>query len=204
MRQACPTRQRFAVPAPFQNIDRPDCAIAQEPRLLTQDLRQAAATWITHGPDLFLSRSTIEILETELRQIMPADTQPLLDDTLALARRYRRLSDTAEIRFRLEKISHDSCRCFHTDNVPLRLLCTYTGPGVQWKHAENDTIHETPAGWLTLLKGRLHPGWSADAAILHRSPPLSGLGTPLTRLLLTLDHPDACGMSPRQPAATGR
>ncbi|MFS3134025.1 DUF1826 domain-containing protein [Gluconacetobacter sacchari] len=204
MGQACPTRQRFAVPPAFRTIDRLDGPIAQEPRRPSRDIERAAALWIDHGPDLFLSRGTAEILETELRPLAPLGTRALIDDTLALARRYQRLSGTAEIRFRLERISDDSCRCFHVDTVALRLLCTYAGPGVQWKYHDGETVHETPAGWLTLLKGRLYPGWSMDGAVLHRSPPIAGLAPPVTRLVLTLDHPDACGMGPRQPVSSGR
>ena len=194
MRQSRPTRPLSAIPMPFQNIDRQDCFIVQQERHLGQDIMQAAALWNAHGPDLFLHRGTIEILETELRTFLPAGTQALADDALNLACRYQRLSGTAEIRFRLEKVRHDSCRRFHVDHVPLRLLCTYTGPGVQWKHADSEIIHDTPACWITLLKGRLYPGWSTKGAVLHRSPPISDLPVPVTRLLLTLDHPDACGM----------
>lgn len=195
MRQACPTRQHLAIPAPLHAITCPDHSITQEPRQLGAELHHAAQLWVAQGPDLFLSRGSVEMLETELQPLMSGPLHPLLADMLALARRYQRLSGTAELRFRLEKITHDSCSRFHVDNVPLRLLCTYTGPGVQWKQPESDTIHTTPTGWLSLLKGRQYPNWSASTAVLHRSPPLSGLATPVTRLLLTLDHPDACGMA---------
>ncbi|GBQ20957.1 hypothetical protein AA0472_0299 [Acetobacter estunensis NRIC 0472] len=198
MRQACLTRERIAAaPAPFQNITFPDCHIIQEPRVLMKGIRQAAALYIAYGPPLFLSRGSVEALETELPPFMPGDMRPLMDDTLTLARRYQRLSGTDEIRFRLEKIKDDSCRCFHVDNVPLRLLCAYAGPGVQWHHAGEEDVHETPTGYITLLKGRLYPGWSEEGSVRHRSPPLSTLNAPVTRLLLTLDHPDACGMRPR-------
>ncbi|CAM3177259.1 hypothetical protein CFR75_16315 [Komagataeibacter xylinus] len=200
MRQACPTRPFSTILMPFQNIDRHDCFIVQQERHMGQDMMQAAALWNAHGPALFLRRGTIEMLESALQALLPAGTQALAEDALRLARRYQRLSGTPEIRFRLEKISHDSCRRFHVDHVPLRFLCTYTGPGVQWKYADSDTIHETPAGWITLLKGRLYPGWSTKGAVLHRSPPISALTVPVTRLLLTLDHPDACGMGRRDDA----
>ncbi|MBL7234394.1 DUF1826 domain-containing protein [Komagataeibacter oboediens] len=194
MRQSCPTRVPPAIPMPFQNIDRTDCFIVQEERHTEQEIMQAAALWNAHGPDLFLRRGSIEILETQLGALLPAGTKALAEDALNLVRRYQRLSGTAEIRFRLEKVRHDSCRRFHVDHVPLRLLCTYTGPGVQWKYADSETIYETPAGWITLLKGQLYPGWSTKGAVLHRSPPISDRPVPVTRLLLTLDHPDACGM----------
>ncbi|MFT8892523.1 MAG: DUF1826 domain-containing protein [Acetobacter papayae] len=193
MRQACPTRQLFAVPPPLEHISRPDCPIAQEPRQMSQPVKDAAARWVSHGPELFLSRGTVEIIETELQPVMPASTQPLVEDMLALARCYQQVAGIHELRFRLEKIDHDSCRRFHVDYVPLRLLCTYVGPGVQWRHASDQLVHKTPAGWLTLLKGKLYPGWEAERAVLHRSPPLSVLKAPVTRLLLTLDYVDACG-----------
>lgn len=201
MTQGCPTRQKIrsgrnGFSPPFQNLAFPDCHIIQQPRLLGETLERAAATYVSHGPELFLSRGTVEILETELQKQLPPDTRPLLDDALALARRYRQLSGTAEIRFRLEKITTDSCRRFHMDNVPLRLLCAYAGPGVQWKQVDDGILHETPTGCVTLLKGLQFPGRSEKGAVLHRSPPLSSLAIPVTRLLLTLDHPDACGMGP--------
>lgn len=103
MRQSCPTRPFSTILMPFQNIDRHDCFIVQQERHLGQDIMQAAALWNAHGPALFLRRGTIEMLESALQALLPAGTQALAEDALRLARRYKRLSGTPEIRFRLER-----------------------------------------------------------------------------------------------------
>ena len=102
MRPSCPTRPFSTILMPFQNIDRHDCFIVQQERHLGQEIMQAAALWNAHGPDLFLHRGTIEILQTELRTFLPAGTQALADDALNLARRYQGSRHESVLYVRLE------------------------------------------------------------------------------------------------------
>lgn len=198
MTESCPTRQQMNVLGALKDIQQPDRHIAVVERSLSLPLQAAIEAWLAHAPRLFLTRGTPETIEREIAGIMPVGAHWLLHDVLNLAHQYRTFSQTQELRVRLEIITGDSCRRFHVDNVPLRLLCTYAGPGVQWRYQDEETIQETRPGAITLLKGLKFPGWSEERAILHRSPPLSSCAFSTQRLLLTVDHPDACGMTAPQ------
>ena len=85
---------------------------------------------------------------------------------------------------RLDVVDTDACRRFHADYVPLRLLCTYVGPGTQWHRCDRaDRVEQLAAGEVAIFKGRdaLDP-----PVLLHRSPPISRTGE--RRLLLVLDR----------------
>ena len=110
------------------------------------------------------------------------------------ARLYGELAGTQRIRLRLETITDDACERFHTDNVGLRLLCTYRGPGTQWldpktvAHASPDraisatAVRHLERGAVALIRGSRDP---ARPGLLHRSPPIAGTG--IVRLLLVVD-----------------
>lgn len=187
--------------AAFQAIEQPTCHIAVADRALGQDLENAAQTYLEDGPSLILTAGTPDELAQELAPLFTAATRALLEDALGLVDRYCAATRMDAVRFRLERITHDSCRRFHVDHVVLRLLCTYVGPGVQWRVAdlgEGAPVYQAKAGDVALLKGGCYPGWQPEGAVQHRSPPLSKLTKPTTRLLLTLDAPQACGMSDDQ------
>ena len=89
------------------------------------------------------------------------------------------------------------CPRWHVDRVPIRMLCTYTGPGTEW--LENQEVDKTklsePAiangasqraeiGEVVLLKGALWQGNTGFGAI-HRSPAPASVEE--RRILLTLD-----------------
>ncbi|GEN61335.1 DUF1826 domain-containing protein [Acetobacter nitrogenifigens] len=201
MRSGCATQRRLLVPSSLREIERPDCHLAHLPRVLDQGLVRAVFAYLESGPELFLDMGRPEILETRLMSVAGNAAACLVDDILALVHHYRHLTGEDDVRLRLECIDHDSCRRFHVDNVGLRLLCTYIGPGVQWKRADDGDIHETLAGDIVILKGLLYPGGVAAGAVLHRSPPLSELSISTRRLLLTVDHVGACGMNVQQSVA---
>ena len=194
----------FYSPAPdaaFQAIEQPTCHIAVADRALGQDLEKAAQIYLEDGPSLILTAGTPGELAQELAPLFLPATRALLEDALGLVDRYCAATGMDAVRFRLERITHDSCRRFHVDHVVLRLLCTYVGPGVQWRVAdlgEDAPVYQAEAGAVALLKGGCYPGWQPEGAVQHRSPPLSTLAKPTTRLLLTLDAPQACGMSDDQ------
>ena len=87
---------------------------------------------------------------------------------------------------RLEVVADDACRLFHTDNVSMRMVCTYRGLGTEWLpnafvnrqnlcQGDNDLVcrdwnavqHLKPF-WVALMKGK------RAAGLIHRSPPFAG------------------------------
>lgn len=83
---------------------------------------------------------------------------------------------------------------FHVDNVPLRLLTTYAGPGSEWLREQEsprgelhtaqvpvNNIQKLHVGEVAVLKGEKWQG-NEGAGLVHRSP--SGQQG---RLLLSLD-----------------
>ncbi|MFV0645699.1 MAG: DUF1826 domain-containing protein [Sphingomonadaceae bacterium] len=118
-------------------------------------------------------------------------TVALAEEISARASQFAKLMTTDRLRLRLEVIETDACRKFHMDYVTARLLMPLSGPGTQWKAAdENAPVHQLEAGNVCILKGRLRV---EDPAILHRSPPVAHTGE--TRLLLVLDPAKNADMS---------
>ncbi|MFT9400303.1 DUF1826 domain-containing protein [Acetobacter sp.] len=182
-------------------------------RSIPSALQQAISAYMAYGPSLLLARGTVEHIRTLLEPHVPESAVFLLEDALALASLYQSHSGLSEVRFRLEHVSTDSCRKFHTDHVKLRLLCTYHGLATEWVppeflHSDTlnergvpatipaDCIHRLDTGDIALLKGSANAG---HTGVVHRSPPVSHLPKDQrTRLLLTIDEPTACGMSDDQ------
>lgn len=182
-------------------------------RELPATLQRAVAHYMQAGPTLMLAKGTPQELYSALCPHMPDHTRKILDDAVMLARLYQAQSKLSAVRFRLEHVNTDSCRKFHTDNVHLRLLCTYHGLATEWlppdyttpehltehgipQHIAPSCIHHLNTGDIALLKGRAWPGQSG---VIHRSPPVSHLPySQRSRLLLTIDEPSACGMSDEQ------
>lgn len=120
-----------------------------------------------------------------------------LEDVRTLAGLYRRVSGADEIVLRVEAIGTDACRRFHADNVRLRLVTTYRGPGTQWLSPRRfprlpedgrvpaAAIRQFGRGTVAVLRGSRNatPG---RPGLLHRSPPISGTG--VTRLFLAIDE----------------
>lgn len=130
-------------------------------------------------------------------------------DIERLVRLFARLSGAASVRASLALFGTDKCRKFHADHRPLRLVCTYVGPGTEcvddaWIDRSalgkpdpsielaNARIVRRPGlvqraltGDVVLLKGERHPENEGRGAV-HRSPPIAHVG--LRRLVLTLDE----------------
>ena len=56
----------------------------------------------------------------------------LLHDIVDVAERFAAVAECDPIDIRLDVVDHDACWKFHRDNVDLRLLTTYVGPGTQY------------------------------------------------------------------------
>ena len=123
----------------------------------------------------------------------------LVADIAHLSAAFAATLRASTVRLRLSVITDNACRRWHRDCVPLRLICTYRGPGTQWVPpafgaavlacADDETSHALPlrTGDAALFKGCGWPGQTHDGGIVHRSPRIAGTG--LARLVLVLDPP---------------
>lgn len=120
----------------------------------------------------------------------------LLHDIVDVAERFAAVAECDPIDIRLDVVDHDACWKFHRDNVDLRLLTTYVGPGTQYvtpgnaeraidrQKAYDGPIEHVPEQAVALFKGAL---CASGTGVVHRSPPIAGSGE--TRLLLCLNSP---------------
>jgi hypothetical protein len=119
----------------------------------------------------------------------------LIDDIAGLAASFARITGAERVDLRLEALDHDSCWRFHRDVVGFRLNATYRDPGTQWPPLDlaarasraqrryRGALNELPRFAAGLFKGARRAG---AAAVLHRSPPIAGIGA--TRLFLCLNE----------------
>ena len=120
----------------------------------------------------------------------------LIADINGLAARFLSLSGASRVDVRLEAIDDNACAGFHRDNVTLRMITTYCGPGTQWvarDHAEialkrqqayRGPIATFPTEAVGIFRGSRAAG---VVGLTHRSPPIEGLQQ--SRLLLCLNIP---------------
>jgi Protein of unknown function (DUF1826) len=119
----------------------------------------------------------------------------LLDDIIMLANLYAAIVQDELLEIRLDHVTTNACRKFHTDYVTARLICAYVGPGTEWLNAEDanscgcgeaHNIQRMNTGDVGLFKGWL---WSSKSPVIHRSPPIEGTGE--ERLVLVINTPPA-------------
>ena len=120
-------------------------------------------------------------------QLPESSSRAWRDDLLGLIAHARGLAPQTAVRVRIETKVNDGCRLFHADNVPLRLICTYRGPGTQWlpedafdrdglRRGSNDlvldwsAVRELAAGDVAVMKGLRFPGAGVTDTLVHRSP----------------------------------
>ncbi|MEM9046698.1 MAG: DUF1826 domain-containing protein [Pseudomonadota bacterium] len=112
----------------------------------------------------------------------------LIDDVAALANIFAELMQAPYLLLRLDVISSNACRKFHTDTVTARLICTYRGTGTQYgiagDGAEPERVFTAPTAAPIVLRGKNWPT-IPQTGFVHRSPPIEGTGE--TRLVLVLD-----------------
>ena len=128
-----------------------------------------------------------------------AARKALASDVAGLVALFAGLTQAPRVRLRLDRVTDDACRRWHRDCVPLRLICTYRGPGTQWvppavgasvlSQRDDDTPQAMAfqAADVALFKGCGWPGQAHDGGIVHRSPRIAGTG--MARLVLVLDLP---------------
>lgn len=130
----------------------------------------------------------------------------LAADLVALVETYLSLFGRVHAHAHLDLIDRDACRFYHRDNVGVRMICTYVGPGTEWapraalvdpdvddeQAPRNETgllvrtsrLRHARLGEVLLLKGKRWPGNQHNGAV-HRSPPIEAFGR--RRLVLRVD-----------------
>lgn len=105
----------------------------------------------------------------EALEALRLDCPALAADIAAVARSFLAQFDATEASLRVEMVTTASCPKFHCDNIRVRLVTTYHGPGTEYVFvATPDDIRRVPTGALMFLKGHKHP--THTDAVLHRSP----------------------------------
>lgn len=93
----------------------------------------------------------------------------LADDILGLVYGMLAGFDWTRVEVRLDLADVQACPKFHSDNVLVRLVTTYVGPGTEYIETRRpDVVHRAAPGSLVFLKGHRHP--THRDTILHRSP----------------------------------
>jgi len=122
-----------------------------------------------------------------------------IDDINQLIDMYQCLFEPEAIGLRIHVLGQTMCPRFHVDRVPVRLLCTYQGPGTEWlpeplvtrpvgkgplpeQNTTHDQIRKIPAASVALLKGEAWEG-NEGKGLVHRSPEPDGT----LRLVIGLD-----------------
>lgn len=122
----------------------------------------------------------------------------LARDVGELAEIVVRVTTSAAVRLRLEWVTEQACRYFHFDRAPLRLVCSYCGPGTEW--VSNDVaarlatpesapaahdINRLVAGDVAIMRGSPDGDRVAHVPLRHRSPPIKSPSE--RRLFLAID-----------------
>ncbi len=115
----------------------------------------------------------------------------LIADIVQLAAMYCSILATDALEIRLETVTTNACRKWHSDYVTARVITTYVGSGTDRLDAEDaariehglgpTNINSLQPGDVGIFKGRL----ATNAPAIHRSPPIDGTGE--KRLLLVLN-----------------
>ena len=110
---------------------------------------------------------------------------------------FMKLTERSQTQLLLQTVENDACRKFHVDLYPIRLICTYDGPGTQWlpnhqvRREALQTINEQIAKESSKVQymNRFHvgimKGSQTNYGIVHRSPPIKEQG--LKRFVFRLD-----------------
>lgn len=118
--------------------------------------------------------------------LRPACHAKLADDMADLALGFMSQFAQNRVEVRIDLADEQSCPKFHCDNVDVRMVTTYAGPGTEYVYAnEPGTTHRAAPGALVFLKGHRHP--THTDSVHHRSPPVR---RGVRRLTLAIDFED--------------
>lgn len=165
-------------------------AIAGVGAVLTETARDLR---FTATPDALAERLPAKLAQHGFAE--HSVTAALAEDISSLAHRFCAVTGSQELELRLEVVTTNSCRKFHADYVPARLITTYHGTGTQWVDQsdaerlrdgkEPRAVRTLAQGDVGIFKGKLATSHPA----IHRSPPIEGTGE--RRLLLVLNVPES-------------
>ncbi|GGW49965.1 MULTISPECIES: DUF1826 domain-containing protein [Halomonadaceae] len=146
-----------------------------------------------------------EAFMADLKRKLPSPEagDALVEDVATIAQAIAYLFDTDSVGIRLRLLTAAMCPRFHCDNLGVRLVCTYSGPGSEWlpndavnrqglgaPHPDRpeivldeNAIQRLEPGDIALIKGSAWEG-SEQHGLVHRSPALQ---EGQKRLLLTID-----------------
>lgn len=184
-------------PAGLSAIRKPGCAAAiwrRQPLASFQNWLDALPPEALPRGRMILPPDAVQDAAVRLCDIAAtpegAQRNRLCDDIAALAEIFADLMGARYLRVRLSPIDTDACRRFHIDAIRARLVCTHRGPGTQYGISRDGAppkrVFSVPTGAPILLRGTL---WDdVPTGLLHRSPPIEGIGQ--TRLVLVLDAID--------------
>lgn len=145
---------------------------------------------------------------------LQASLDALACDFQNLGALFSKITEQQHLRLRLERVQDDGCALFHVDTLPVRMVCTYAGPGTQWVEEDNlrrdqlglrgrsveeanaaividpRKIHTAAAWQVLVFKGRLWEGHGFTDGLVHRSAPVRHPRD--GRLRLTFDFASTC------------
>jgi hypothetical protein len=185
-------------PEGLSALHRPDCTAAiwrRQPLTGFQSWIDGLDPDVLPNARVILRPEAVRDAASEVCNASGTPTSPerdrLVDDIAALADIFAGLMQARWLRLRLDVVTTNACRKFHIDAVTARLICTYRGTGTQYgistDGAEPRRIFTVPTGAPIVLRGTRWPE-RPRSALLHRSPPIEGMGE--TRLVLVLDPVD--------------
>ena len=194
---------RGTQPEVLFQVAHPSPTLAIWHRTLTQDLETAAAAAsvktfeIVALLDPFCEKDCMRFSQ-QLTSIPKSLSKHLAKDLIVLSQYFAKASQAKSVRVRLETVADDGCSKFHLDNVTMRLVVTYAGPGTQWvppafalaarDRQENYTgpLNAIATGDVAIFRGK--KSRCADL-VFHRSPPLrAGDSTRVVAVIDAIGH----------------
>lgn len=187
----------------FLSLADPTTTLAIWRRQLADELKDAAKLISEHAFEFITPLSPFckedrQRFRQELTSSTGCNCATLADDLVDLSELYAKVSQEQTVRIRIETVEDDGCRRFHLDNVVMRLVVTYFGPGTQWvppafatAAREQQTNYTGPlncidTGDVAIFRGKKS---GAPDLVLHRSPPLRQVDP--ARLVAVIDSIDA-------------
>jgi hypothetical protein len=146
--------------------ERDDILILERPSLEINPLEML--TGQVHEYRASVNRRTVKEHASRALAELALVCSSLEKDIKDLAQSFLSQFRRKSINFRVEIAETQLCPKFHCDNVNIRLVTTYLGPGTEYQLADDDSVHQASLNSLVFLKGHRHRTHSDR--VLHRSP----------------------------------
>lgn len=146
----------------LQEVGAPDVTVAVWSRTIPPDVQAGLAAWAAAEPEPLVWHWPLQgpRWSDVLSALTPDAAAWLQADVERWVRDMARWSQRHHLAVRLGWVTDATCPRFHVDWLPLRLLCTYVGPGTEWIAPEdaNCAALQAPAGADGLQVGLLRTG----------------------------------------------